>query len=214
MSGWKYISIVVLILLGGTIYFGYWALSQYNLALDTYSASYRQLGASFAAYTKVVLGRTTATTTDISEISTTTPQTISTTTPIIISTSATSTDVKLSFVFPPKNTEVYSGCTYQIPLQSSTNIRSLGTALIDAGTRETIGPIASGLAKENTVEKDSQNLKWKVGVVWPGTYYIKVSSINGIAVEIKSKVFEINQMPVDIPTDEKKSMCKESGGVL
>lgn len=214
MSGWKYISIVVLILLGGTIYFGYWALSQYNLALDTYSASYSQLSASLAAYTKIALGRTTATTTDISEISTTTPQNISTTSPIIISTSATSTDLKLSFVFPNKDNEVYTGCTYQIPLQSSTTIRSLGTALIDAGTRETIGPIASGLAKESIIEKGSQNLKWKVGVVWPGTYYIKVSNINGIDAEIKSKVFGINKMPADIPTDEKKTICKESGGLL
>lgn len=211
MSGWKYISIIVLILLGGTVYFGYWALSQYNLALDTYDASYSQLSASFAVYSKNVLDRTTATTTDSLEISTTTPQTISTTTPIIISTSATSTEVKLSFIFPKKNNEVYSGCTYQIPLQASTTIYSLGAALIDAGTRETIGPIASGLAKENAIEKNSQNLKWKVGVVWPGRYYIKVSKINGSDTEIKSKVFEINKMPVDISTDEQKKICKESG---
>lgn len=221
MSGWKYISIVVLILLGGTVYFGYWALSQYNLALDTYSDSYSQLSVSLAAYTKAVLGRTAATTTDISGISTTTPETISTTTPqnisasspIIISTPAASTDLKLSFIFPNKDNEMYTGCTYQIPLQSSTTIRSLGTALIDAGTRETIGPIASGLAKENSIEKGSQNLEWKVGVVWPGTYYIKVSNINGIAAEIRSKVFRIIKMPVD-NTDEQKNICKKSGGLL
>ncbi len=222
MSGWKYISIIVLILLGGTVYFGYWALSQYNLALDTYGASYSQLGASFAAYSKNVLDRTTATTTDSLEISTTTPQAISTTTPIIISASATSTpletpfltgatEVKLSFIFPKKNNEVYIGCTYQIPLQASTTIHLLGAALIDAGTRETIGPIASGLAKENAIEKNSQNLKWKVGVVWPGRYYLKISKINGSDTEIKSKVFEINKMPVDISTDEQKKICKESG---
>lgn len=227
MSGWKYISTVVLVLLGGTMYFGYWSLSQYNMALDTYSASYAQLGASFAAYTKAVLGRTattTATSTDISGISTSTPVVISTTTPqnssttstspiIIVPTSVTSSDLKLSFVFSNKANEMYIGCTYQIPLQSSTTIRSLGTALIDAGTGETIGPIASGLPKEETIEKGSQNLKWKVGAVWPGTYYIKVSSINGIAVEIKSKVFGISKMPVDT-TDEQKNICKNSGGLL
>lgn len=210
MSGWKYISIIVSILLGGTGYFGYWALSQHNLALDTYGASYSQLGASFAAYSKSVLDQTTATTTDSLEISTTTPQTISTTTPIILSTSATSTEVKLSFIFPKKNNDVYIGCTYQIPLQASTTIHSLGAALIDAGTRETIGPIASGLAKENAIEKNSQNLSWKVGVVWPGKYYIKVSNINGIDVETRSNVFTISKMPNDISAAEREKKCKQS----
>jgi len=214
MSGWKYVSIVVLLLLGGIIYFGYWAYSQHNLALDAYSASYAQLSASFATYTKTALSWRTATSTAISEISTTTPQNISTSSPIIISTSATSTDLKLAFVLPNKDNEIYAGCTYQIPLQSTTTIRSLGVTLIDAGTREAIGPIASGLAKESAIEKGSQNLKWKVGAVWPGTYYFKVSSINGVDAEIRSKVFRINKVPVDMPTDEKMSICKGSGGLL
>ncbi len=205
MSGWKYISIVVLILLGGVMYFGYWALSQYNLALDTYGASYAQLSASFAAYTKAVSGRT-ATTTDVSEISTTTP-------PISGSEIATTTP-DISLAFPTTGNDVYIGCSYKIAWQASTTIQSLKVALIDVGTQEASGPIASGLAKENTIEKDSQNLKWKVGVVLPGAYYIKVSNINNIAVEIQSKVFEINKMPVDINTNEQKNICKKSGGLL
>ena len=75
-----------------------------------------------------------------------------------------------------------------------------------------MGPITSGLAKENTVAKDLQNLKWKVGVVWPGSYYIKVSKINGVAAEFRSKVFAINTMSGSISTSEKESICKESGG--
>jgi hypothetical protein len=72
----------------------------------------------------------------------------------------------------------------------------LKTALLDAGTREAIEPIASGLARENKIEPNSQNLDWKVGEVWPGKYYIKVSNINGV--DLESKVFTIRKMPKGI----------------
>lgn len=113
----------------------------------------------------------------------------------------------LSFTFPQKDSDVYIGCTYLISWQSSTTISSLETSLIDAGTMEPAGPIASGLTKNNTIEKDLQNLKWKVGSVWPGEYYIKISKINGVEVESRSKVFVINKMPENIDID-KADLCK------
>ena len=125
---------------------------------------------------------------------------------------ATSTDLKLSFIFPKKNNKVYIGCTYQLSFQSSTTIRLVETTLIDAGAIETIEPIVSGLAEENKIEPNSQSLDWKVGVVWPGKYYIKVSNINGADLENYSKVFTISKMTKGISVDEKEKICKESDG--
>jgi hypothetical protein len=217
MKNWVRVAAISSVLIGGTVFFAYQSLNQFNSTLNNLSASYIAIAVantrSLALSDK--MNREQISTTTLETISTTTPQDISTSSPIIISTAATSTEVKLSLVFPPKSNDVYTGCTYQIPLQSSTTIRSLKTALIDAGTRETIGPIASGLAKEDiNIEKGSQNLKWKIGAVWSGTYYIKVSNINGTAAEIQSKVFQINKMSADITTDEQKNICKKSGGLL
>ena len=97
-------------------------------------------------------------------------------------------------------------------MQSSTTIHSLETALVDAGTRETTGPIASGLARENKIEPNSQSLDWKVGVVWPGEYFILISKINGVEIETKSKFFMIHEIPEGISTSERESMCKKSNG--
>lgn len=124
-----------------------------------------------------------------------------------------STDLGLSFIFPQKGGGVYIGCTYPISWQSSTTINSLKTALVDAGTGESMGPIASGLAKESVIETDSQNLNWKVGAVWPGKYYIKVLKINGADAEMRSTVFtinKINNIPKGIDADEREKICKES----
>ena len=123
---------------------------------------------------------------------------------------AASTDPKLTFTFPQKDTRVYIGCTYPISWQPSSTVRSLEAALIDAGVREAIEPKTSGLAKENTIEKESQNLHWKVGSVWPGAYYIKVSKINGVEAVFRSNVFEIKNMPKGIGADEREKICKES----
>ncbi len=194
MKNWIRIILACFVLLGGTALFAYQSLNQFNNALDNLSAS--------------VL--TIANTPPIPFSDKTNKEQISTTTPETTSTSATSTDLKLSFIFPQKGSEVYIGCTYQLSFQSSTIIRSLETALIDAVTIETVEPIASGLARENKIEPNSQSLNWKVGVVWPGEYYIKVSNINGVDLENKSKVFTISKMPKGISADEREKICKES----
>ena len=121
---------------------------------------------------------------------------------------ATSTDPELVFKFPQEHTEVYISCTYSISWRSSTTTLSLETALVNAGTREPVGPITSGLARENVIDKDAQNLKWKVGYVWPGAYYIKVSKINGVEKEFRSKIFEIDEIPEGISEEEKANICR------
>ena len=220
MKSWKRVTLVSFVLIGGTISFGYWSINRYNQALDNLSASYASYFANIHSVypsfkQKVELASTSP---EISgEFATSTDKTIpsitvTTTTATTTLSADTSTDLELSFTFPQKNDEVFIGCTYQLSWQSSTTISSLKTALVDAGTGESMGPITSGLAKENAIEKDLQNLNWKVGVVWPGKYYIKVSNINGIDLETRSKVFTISKIPRDISANEKEKNCKESDG--
>ncbi len=191
MKSWKRITLVVFVLLGSTTFFGYWSFGQFDTVFDTLNASYLASTLSASSFHQTVTKRD-----------------VSTTSPEIATPVASSTDVELSFTFPQEDEGVYISCTYHISWQSPTTISSLETALIDAGTREPAGPIASGLAKENTIEPDAQNLTWKVGVVWPGEYYIKISKINGVEAEFKSKVFEINKMP-EGSDEEDNNLCPE-----
>ena len=206
---WKRITLIMFVLIGSATFFSYWSINQFNHALNDLSdSSLASTGSVYLLYKqKVGLASTSP---EISgELATSTE---STDPEIATTTLATSTDPELSFTFPQKNDEVFIGCTYQLSWQSSTTISSLKTALVDAGTGEFMGPITSGLAKENAIEKDLQNLNWKVGVVWPGKYYIKVSNINGIDLETRSKVFTISKIPRDISANEKEKNCKESDG--
>lgn len=223
MSNWKRITLISFVLIGGTAFFGYWSLNQFDSMLDDLSALYTAniLTASSSFKKDAVLASTSPEISGELATSTGSGQATSTdeTIPVITSTTttatttlvtATSTDPELSFTFPPKGTRVYIGCTYPISWRSSTMINSLVTTLVDAGTRETMGPIASGLAKENTIERDLQNLNWKVGNVWPGSYYIKISKINDVDTETRSKVFMISAMPKGTDKEEKINICRGS----
>ena len=213
MKNWIRIFLVCFVLIGGTAFFVYYSLNQFNKAIDNLSASifantpsvypsFKQNTGS-ASTSREISGELTMSTSTGSELAS-----ISRETSVTL---ATSTDPKLlSFTFPQKDTKVYVGCTYQISWQPSTMISSLEAALIDAGVREAIPPKTSGLAKENIIEKESQNLNWKVGFVWPGAYYIKISKINGVEAVFRSKVFEINNMPKGISAAEREKICKES----
>ena len=215
MKNWIRIFLVSFVLIGGTISFGYWSINRFNQAFDVnLNASY--LANTYSVYPAFEQNAGLASTSlEISgEFATSTGSRSSSKAMTGEAGQVTPTDPELSFTFPQKDTRVYIGCTYQISWQSSTTINSFEAALVDAGTRESVGPIASGLAKENTIERDLQNLKWKVGFVWPGAYYIKVVKINGVEAEFRSKVFEINKMPENISTIEQKNICKESGGLF
>src|SRR3989338_2510291 len=200
MRNWKRITLVIFVLVGGTTFFGYWSIKQFNNVFDDLSASLASTYSSYPSFFKQRAELASTFTEIYGGLATSTNSELT----------STSTVPELSFIFPQNNTRVYIGCTYQISWQSSTTINSLQTALVDAGTMESVGPIASGLAKENTIGRDLQNLEWKVGVVWPGTYYIKVSKIHGVEVEFRSKVFEINKMPKGIDEEEKINLCRES----
>ncbi len=206
------IALVVLVLIGGTLSFGFWSFRQFEHAfenlsvanfagiLQTYSSfKFNQRAELISTSSEIFVGFATSTDLGLASTSPETPVTI-----------ATSTDLQLSFTFPRRGDEVYIGCTYPISWQSSVLIFSLEAVLVDAGTRESMGPIASGLARESTIEKESQNLTWKVGSVWPGAYYIKIMKINDVEAEFRSKVFEIHEMPEGIGEDEKINICRES----
>lgn len=211
MNSFKRIAIVF-VLLGGVSVFGYWSNTQFNQVLD--DSFYEHASANlFYSIKKNIESASTSPETleekDMDDIDTD----IGTTTQPISDALATST-VEFSYTFPKKGDVFYIGCAYPISWQSSTKIDLLGVSLVDAGTREVVGPIASGLAKENSIEKDLQNIEWKVGSVWPGPYYIKASNINGVQTEFRSDQFEINKMSENISTSEKEIICKGSGGLL
>lgn len=196
MASRIYISTIVFVLIGGTLSFGYWSLGQFNLAFNSFEASQSQLSASLTSNTKPVLNNAVATTTaGGAQVATTTSD--------------------VSVTFSAKGDDVYIGCTYQISFQSSTStVRSFEAALIDTGTGETVGPIASGLAKTNNLKPNSKNLDWKVGEVWSSEYVILVSKINSVEIENKSESFTIRKMPENISATKRVTMCKESGGSL
>lgn len=220
MKNFIRIFIVVFVLIGSTAFFGYWSISKLDRTLDNFGAVY--LSNTSAVDLLIENQKNTdlaASSTEMYELFATSTAT-STDTKLASSSPETSdsvvapVDIKLAFNFPQKKGGVYIGCTYPISWQSPEVIKSLETYLVDAGTNETVGPKTGGLAKENSIESGSQILDWKVGVVWPGSYYIKISKINGAEEGVKSKVFSINKMPVGIDVVEKERICEESDGSL
>jgi len=209
MKSWKRITLVIFVLIGGTISFGYWSFQQFDNAFDY---AFENLSASYIAISPHApeLPLATATTTPVTATSTPTTSEASST----ASSDQDDIDPKFQLIFSPKKNGVYIGCTYEISWLASTSIKSLETALIDAGTKETVGPKTSGLAKENTIEKESQNLNWKVGFVWPGKYFISISNVNGVATDERSQKFIINKMPNGSDKKEQKNLCEETGGNL
>ena len=215
MKNWIRIFLLCFVLVGGTTFFAFHSLNLFNEALD-------DLGSSSLAIAKIppipISDKTNKTneekipTSTPETVSTSTLETVSTTTLETVSTSTPPTDLKIPFIFPEKNNEVFVGCTYKLLFKPSTAIRLLETTLIDAGTIETIDPVVSGLTRENKIETNSQSLDWKVGVVVPGDYYIKVSDINSLELENYSKVFTINKIPKVTSVEEIEKICQESNG--
>ena len=195
--------------------FGYWSINQFDIALDNISAPYfanihSAYHPSFKQNQNTELASASLETSGELTTSTTGSELASASLETSVAPAIFTADSKLSFTFPQKGGKVYIGCTYPISWQPTATVSSLEADLIDTGAREAIEPIASGLAKENTIEKKSQNLNWKVGFVWPGAYYIKISKINGVEAEFRSKVFKISKMPKGISADEREKICKES----
>ena len=109
------------------------------------------------------------------------------------------------FVFPKSGSNVYQGCNYKVSwLGSST--KSVDFSLVDAGTREVIGPVTGGIPK-NISGESIENFDWKVGTVWPGRYYLLASNINNATIEKRSAVFNINEVPSDTSKEDIAKLC-------
>ena len=178
--------------------FGYWSLNQFNQVFDTLSHTLSATSVANVSAVSSLIKRD-------ADIASTSPEV---STEVFTNAFATSTDSEAPFTLLYNDMGLYIGCTYPICWQASTTIRSLETTLVDAVPRDVVEQKISGLAKENTIE-DSQPIHWKVGEgVLPGTYYIKISKINGAEAVVRSSAFAINKMPEGLDEEEQTSLCR------
>jgi hypothetical protein len=198
MKTWKRVTLVSVVLLGGTSAFAFWTLHQFNDALDAIA---------WAPAAVVLTARPAAPIQD-SLISTTT----ATTTPEVIA--VMGEPFLLDIAFPGKSSELYSGCTYAVTWNATSTAASLSASLINFSTRKSASSTVSGLPKENKLTDDQQHLLWKVGSVLPGAYYIAISSVNGATTTEKSYKFKINEMPKGLSIGERRSLCTTTGGTF
>ncbi len=198
MKNWIRIVLLCFVLIGGTMCFGYWSFSQFNNVFDNLDVSYLT---------------STSSTSVLEPKKTDNKEYFLNTLPETALFLTASTDFELASTFLQKGNGVYRGCTYKMYWKSSTT-NALEIVLIDAGTKKAVESIYSGLVRESDVEKGLQNVTWKVGMVWPGEYYILVSRINGVDREIKSKTFTVKKTPETISKGEMAGLCSESNGQL
>ncbi len=118
-------------------------------------------------------------------------------------------DINLTFTSPSKDANLYIGCKYQISLSSSAIIKSINLSLYDFGTRQSQGPVSSGISRNNTAD-DIKNIEWKVGGVWPGKYFISTSDVNGQELNKKSSAFNIIKVPENINKTNIEEFCKNN----
>ncbi len=225
----KRIIIVSAILLGGAGIFGYWSFNQFNIVTDQILATALQSNvlknsiSTNSDYSHADISTTTSDLVLTDEISSSTPDYIqvatssfsvstdnSSTSASIQNPTLTPTSISMDIVFPSQNSILYQSCSYTVSWQSSTTVSNLSIDLIDGGTKKKVGPGTSGLSRMTVVDSN-QNFSWKVGTAWPGSYFINISKINDIEVNIKSYYFTIKAMP---NKEEKGSLCEKTGGIL
>lgn len=123
-----------------------------------------------------------------------------------------------SFIFPTKGALLYQGCTYPVSWTASTTIRSIALSLVDAGTRDVVSGQLSGIPEEKKIDMDKnvlKNLPWKVGIrVWPGQYFLELTSLNASSTTEKSYRFAVDVIPEGTPQEEIQTLCKNTGGTL
>jgi hypothetical protein len=188
MNNTKKIVAFVVVLIGGTLGFAYWSIHNFNLAFSSFDKLQE------TNLSNVISAETLPTVTG-----TTTAETV-----LATSTEPVNSE-EFKFIFPAKATDVYSGCKYEVSWTSS-SIDSIDLSLVDAGTREVMGPIAGGIPK-NITGQNLESFGWKVGSVWPGKYYILVTNINGTEIQKKSATVNIIDIPETVEDIEK--FCSE-----
>ena len=190
-----------IVLMGGALYFGYWAHNRFNQAFtDIDTATTTVVAHSVVAHASIPTLPTPQATPkpDIS-----TPAQPETPKPTAVVLPKESTK-DFAFTAPTKGMTLYQGCTYTIAW--SPEVSTVAMALVDAGTREHMGPVTSGIPKTVTGAA-KKSIEWKVGSVWPGQYYILTASINDAAKVVKSGTFDIESIPKTMTPEQAKSLC-------
>lgn len=183
------ITTYVIILLGGTISFAYWSTTNFNIALSDIEKNQNMNLANIIPVEKP------ENTLQEEKLATTTPEVVF------------SGDLnEFKYIFPEKPTDVYKGCEYEISW-SNIGVNSIDISLVDAGTREVMGPVTSGIPKNLTGE-NIENYKWKVGNVWPGKYYILATNINSTEVQKKSASVNVISPPSDLSQTDIATFCE------
>lgn len=97
------------------------------------------------------------------------------------------------FIYPNKNANLYQNCKYKISLNIGEVLKPnyIGVLLFDAGNEKEVDSKQSGLVHSLTLIQNQ--FLWSVGNIWPGEYYLLISTIDGQDVNIKSEKFFINK---------------------
>jgi len=194
MSSTKKIIFFVVILIGGALVFAYWSMQSFNLAFSNFDKLQE------SNLSNVISVRTP----DENVLDTSSASTTLATSP----TELLPADLdSFQFIFPAKPTEVYSGCEYNISW-NQVGADSIDISLVDAGTREAMGPVSAGIPKSITGE-NIENFKWKVGNVWPGKYYILATKINDTEIQKKSASLNIMSLPKEVTSTDIQKFCSE-----
>jgi len=123
-------------------------------------------------------------------------------------------DLNFSFTSPLKGALLYQGCTYKIGLLASTSIKEIKIALVDVGTRKEV-PSSVSLLPEEIKDESVKDISWKVGMrIWPGEYFLRLSSLNTIAVDEKSYRFTVTPLTEGQSNADQQKLCAQSGGSL
>ncbi len=186
------IIVMVCILTGGTFFFRGWVLGEFNRVFASLDNSF-------------VTSQQTASVVYTTHNASSTDTIISTTTPV----EYTGPDNFL-FTTPSKNTTLYHGCTYPIKWIASSSINHMTLSVFDAGTRKMVSGRVSGLPEEFQGDA-ARSIVWNVsGQLWPGEYFLQVSTLNKKPVDEKSYRFVVEALPQNIPSQELERFC-ESG---
>lgn len=184
-----------IILVGSTLFFAHWSINSLETELSRIDKIQETNLANIIAIQKT---KQVEAESPVTELSTTT-------TPELQTTAINVDDFK--FTFPATYIDVYKECTYTVSWDDI-GIESIDIALIDAGTKEKMGPISSGIPK-NIIGQNIKNFEWKVGNVWPGEYYIFVSKINNSEVQKKSALINIGGLSSDLDVNGRQAFCSE-----
>lgn len=184
-----WISGVSFLLIGSAYAFRIWALQEFAAALDqmTGNGTQKSLLASVG-----IAGQ------DMGSASTT-----------LAVSSDSSAPKQLTFMFPSDGDTLYEGCAYPVTWESSTTLTAIGLKIRDAHALQAVSPAVAGLPTNATTTNST--LQWRVGTVRPGTYYLEITSANGLEYQQRGPSIELAEPAQDAQLDV---LCKKTGGTI